>query len=597
MVGRERISKKLKRCPTSNTFSLYNRAMKFRKLASYLDKLEKTSSRIEITKILADLFKKTDSNEIDTVIYLVLGQLAPSYKGVILNIAEKMMIRVLGRTYGRKDDEVMAAYKKAGDLGNVAQELGTGQKVQGTGLSVKDVHDELMKVARDGGEGSQERKIELLAGLLKKLDPLSSRFVARIPVGRLRLGFSDKTVLDALSWMETGGKTAKGDLERAYFVLPDVGLLAKNVKEKGIKKAVIEIKPVFGVPVLPMLAQRIKSPEEMIEKMGKISVEPKLDGLRLSIHYKKGGEVEAFTRNLNENSWMFPELQKIGVQINAREVILDCEAVGLDEETKAMANFQKTMTRRRKHEIEETLKKIGIEFFVFDILLKDGENLMTKPFAQRRKTLEETIKLGGVLKVVDSEATGDPERINELYRENIKKGFEGIIVKKVDAAYVAGRTGWRWVKMKQEATSSAKLADTIDAIVMGYSAGRGKRAGFGVGQFLVGVKDGEKVKTATKIGTGITDEKFRELRKRLEKIKTKEKPKEYEVHKDLYPDFWVVPSLVVEIAADEITVSPKHTAGLALRFPRLIRFRDDKSPKDATTLVELQSLFKMQKAP
>ena len=175
--------------------------------------------------------------------------------------------------------------------------------------------------------------------------------------------------------------------------------------------------------------------------------------------------------------------------------------------------------------------------------------------------------------------------------------MEGVIVKKYDTAYIPGRTGWRWVKMKEEEAASGKLADTIDCVVMGYSAGRGKRVSFGLGQFLVGVLDppaGGMIKTVTKVGTGLTDEQFRELKKRLSGLEVKDKPKEYaDVSKLLQPDFWVEPSLVVEIAADEITKSPNHSAGLALRFPRLVRFRDDKSPDQATTVAEVKKLYEM----
>jgi DNA ligase-1 len=567
--------------------------MKFGELAGYLEKLEKTSSRIEITKILAHLFGEAKPNEIDKITYLVLGQLAPSYQGIVFNMADKMVIRALARASKKDNQEITKLFKQKGDLGGVAFDLSAKKE---TKSSVLDVYEKLTKIAKDEGADSQERKVENLARLLSEVDGLSAKFITRITLGRLRLGFSDKTILDSLSWLVKGDKSVKSELEKAYFVLPDAGLLAKRVKEFGIEKAVKEVKPVVGVPVLPMLAQRLKSPEEMVAKMGVVSAEPKLDGLRLSIHYKKGKFVKAYTRNMNENSWMFPELTKIGEQIKADEVILDSEAVGLDEETKQMANFQATMTRRRKHEIEKTLQKIGIEFFVFDLLLKDGENLMNKKYEERRKELEKVVKPGKVLKLVDYEITKDPARINELFREKIKQGYEGLIVKKADAGYVSGRTGWRWVKMKQEATSAAKLADTIDAVVMGYTLGKGKRAQFGMGQFLVGIRKGEKYLTTTKIGTGLTDEQFREMSKRLEKLRTKEKPKEYEVHKNYTPDYWVTPSLVVEIAADEITVSPTHTAGLALRFPRLVRFRDDKSPAEATTLKELQKLFEIQKA-
>jgi len=567
--------------------------MLFKELSLYLERLEKTASRIEITKILAELFKKTSAEEIDKVCYLVLGGLAPSYEGLILNIAEKMMFRVLSKAYHKDISEVIKIYKEKGDLGHVAFSLA---KTSVGRLSVTQVHSELMKVAKEGGEGSQERRVEILANLLKNLDPLSSKYASRVPVGRLRLGFSDKTVLDALSWMQEGNKSLKPQLEKAFQVLPDVGLLAGEVKAKGVEKACKGIIPVVGIPVLPMLSQRIKSPSEMIEKMGEVDVEPKLDGLRILIHFVRGKFVKAFTRNLNETSHMFPELTKIDKFVNCDSVIFDCEAVGLDEKTKMMANFQTTMTRRRKHDIGETSKKVSIDFYIFDIISKDGKSLMDNNYLERRKVLEETIKKGGPFKLVPHELTKSPERINELYKKRIEEGYEGIMVKKVNSGYVPGRTGWRWVKMKQGEEAKGKLADTMDVVVMGYTQGRGKRVSFGVGQFLVGVKDGDKIKTTSKIGTGLTDEEFREIERRLKKLITKDKPKEYEVHKNYTPDYWVTPSLVVEIAADEITKSPTHTAGIALRFPRLVRFRDDKSPNEATTLKELKRLFNLQKS-
>src|SRR3990167_8874999 len=258
--------------------------MKVSQLSEYFERLERTSSRIEITKILAELFNEISADEIDKAVYLSLGTLAPSYKGIVFNLAERMMIKIISRAYGVAQEEILKQYKAAGDLGAVAYKLAPDRKCN---LTVNEVYAELVKISQDEGEGSQERKMGATAELLKKLDPLSAKFVARIPVGRLRLGFSDKTILDALSWAETGSKSKSKRIEEAYVILPDVGLLAKNVKEQGIDKAVKNIKPIVGVPVLPMLAQRIKSPAEMIAKMGKVFVEPKFDGLRVLIHYKK----------------------------------------------------------------------------------------------------------------------------------------------------------------------------------------------------------------------------------------------------------------------------------------------------------------------
>jgi DNA ligase-1 len=565
--------------------------MKFKELAEYLYKLETTASRNDMTEILADLFNKTSASEIDKVIYLLLGGVAPRYKEVVFNMADKMMVRAIAKAYDRDTAEVLKLYKEKGDIGDVAFEL---SESKGNGIELDLVFELLKGVADSGGAGSQEQKIQRMAEILSQLDKLSTKYVARIPVGKLRLGFSDKTMLDALSWMEKGDKSGKSQLEFVYQVLPDIGLLAKEVKAKGIKEATLHAKPQVGVPVSPMLAQRLKDPTEMIKKMERVGVEPKLDGLRISIHFKRSKFVKAYTRNMNEVSWMFPELKEIDPYILATDVILDSEAVGVDEIRKSLANFQSTMTRRRKHEVAEYAGKIPIKFYVFDLLLKDGKNLMKEDYLTRKKELESTVKKGKFLELVDYVVTDSPQVINSANLDKRKAGFEGIMIKKVDSAYIPGRTGWRWVKMKEGVGSSAKLADTVDCVIMGYTQGRGKRASFGMGQFLAGVRMGEKIVTVTKVGTGLTDEQFRELSKRLNGIVIGEKPSIYEVQKDYIPDFWVTPEVIVELAGDDITKSPKHTGGFAIRFPRLVRFRDDRSVSDTSTIEEVEDLYKLQ---
>lgn len=568
--------------------------MQFRELAKYLEKLEKTSSRLEITRILEELFKASSSAEIDKSVYLSLGILAPSYEGVILNLAEKLMLRVIAKAYGDSEEKVRFEYKKMGDIGSTASELGKSHKATGAGLTVTDVYEKLLDIAKDNGEGSVVRKIDKTADLLKSLDPLSVRFVARIPVGRLRLGFSEKTIIDALrlAALAQGYKLSEEEIEIAYNVRPDIGYIAKLVKEGNLKKAAPEV----GVPVVPMLAARLNSTTEMIKKMGEVSVEPKFDGLRIFIHYKKPNFLKIFTRNMNAIPIeTFPELSGVGKNIHADEAILDTEAIGVDPKREMFLDFQKTIQRRRKHNVEKTAGEIPLQFQVFDILFLNGKSLIAEPYVKRREELKKVIVSGSLLRVDENTITKDPEVIKSMHQKYLKMGLEGVVVKRANGAYVSGRTGWNWVKMKEVEGKSGRLSDTIDCVIMGATTGKGKRVGFGVGQFLAGIRDGDTFKTVTKVGTGLTDEQFRELNIRLKKIAVKEKPKEYEVDKDLYPDFWVTPSVVVELAADEITVSPKHTAGLALRFPRLIKFRDDKNPDQATSIGELTHLFEMQK--
>lgn len=575
--------------------------MKFKDLSKYLEKLDNTASRNEMTDILADIFKKSSSKEIENTVNLLLGQLAPSYEGLVFNVAERMMLNVIAKAYGKDKKEVRAFYKKEGDLGNVAEKLNKGK---GKGLSVNQVYNRLLEVANEEGEGSQERKINKMADLLSSLDPLSCKYVARMPIGKLRLGFSDMTVLDALSVMEKGDKSIRPELEHAFNVTANIGKIAQRVKEHGLGR-LKEEKAEPGTPIRPALAERLPSAEKMLEKVGKtVFVEPKYDGFRTQVHvFEKGGkkEVEIYSRSLENTTRMFPDLVKALKKLPVKSVILDAEAIAYDEKHDKFLRFQETVQRKRKHGIKEAAEKNPLVLFVFDILYKDGKTLLSRPFKERRKILESVIKPGskGTVRITRQETVSDAKKMRNLIAEYLSEGLEGGMIKKIDAPYKAGSRGFHWVKYKKSV--NIDMADTIDCLVMGTYRGKGKRAKFGVGAFLVGIKEKDKYKTVSKIGTGLSDEQWRELYKRTEKIAVDKRPKEYEVNKNLEPDTWVSPSLVVEILADEITKSPVHTAGeekgrgYALRFPRLIKFRDDKEPEDATTIKELKELYEIQK--
>jgi DNA ligase-1 len=332
----------------------------------------------------------------------------------------------------------------------------------------------------------------------------------------------------------------------------------------------------------------------MIEKMGEVSVEPKYDGVRVQIHYDGNG-VKTFSRNLENTTEMFPELEEIGKHIHADSVILDTEAAGIDPITGKILPFQETTTRKRKHDIQEALKSVPLRFYVFDILYKDGNELLTEPLSKRRDILGKTMKKGTLFEISPHIVTNDPDEIRNFHAEQLKHGLEGVVVKKWDGGYESGRRSYNWVKFKEEEGRKGKLSDTVDAVVMGYYYGEGKRSSFGIGAFLVGVRKNESIVTVTKIGTGVSDEQWRELLKRFELLKEKERPKEYEeVNKILIPDVWLAPKTVVEIAGDDLTKSPNHGAGYAVRFPRLIRVREDKSPGQATTVKEIKEMFENQ---
>lgn len=568
--------------------------MEFKKLAGILETLEQTDSRNSMTEILSQLIKAAHIDEVDKLVYLVLGQLRPEFDSLQFNLAGKQVQKGLARTYDVSLEKVNDLYKQKGDLGLVAQALADTRP--GQTLSVSQVYEALTEIARTDGQGSQDLKLEKLDELLDKVDAESAKYVIRMVLGKLRLGFSDKTIIDALSVMEKGDKSARKMLEQAFQVRPDIGVLAQDVKKKGAEKTVHEISVTLGIPIVPMLCQRLKSPKDMIKKMKEVAIEPKFDGTRVQIHFQRHPKkqdkwiVRTFTRNLEENSWMFPELLDIPEFVTANELVLDSEAVGVHPESGEILSFQVTITRKRKHDIDTQVSQVPLRFYVFDCMYCDGESLIGKPYLERRKKLAQVFKKNKLFVVDEFVTTTDPEVITHDHQAQLDKGLEGVIVKKLDSVYVPGRVGWNWVKMKEVETATGKLSDTLDCVVMGYSLGEGKRTQFGIGKFLVGILDGESIKTVAKIGTGLTDEQFRELKTRLDKLVSREKPKQYEVDKSLIPDVWVDPELVVEVAADEITKSPVHTAGVALRFPRLVKFRDDKGVSEATTLEEVKQI-------
>lgn len=586
--------------------------MKFKDLSIYLQKLENTASRNDMVLLLSELFEKVPAEDMDKVMYLLQGRVAPLYVPLEFGMADKMILRAVALAYGEDEKSITSEFKKIGDVGDLAEQLSDKKKHSTANLSISHVYETLLQIAKTNGAGSVEKKIALLSDLFKELDPLSVRFVARIPVGKLRLGFSDMTVLDSLSWMLTGNKSNRKEIERAYNIRPDLGVIGKMIKEHGIK-GVEKVKPAVGTPILMARAERLSSGQEIIDKIGECAVEEKFDGFRLQAHWD-GKNVKLFTRNLEEVTFMYPDVEAgIRSQMKVKEAIFEGEAIAYNPTTNEYLPFQLTSQRKRKYDIEEMARKIPLKYMVFDALYVDGENMIPKPYTERRKVLNKMMKEGSVLYPATEKVFGNGKEIENFFDDAISRGLEGILAKKLDGTYQAGARGWSWIKLKRSYQS--KLNDTIDCVVMGYYYGRGKRTSFGIGAFLIGIYDAKQDKylTIAKVGTGLTDEEWKELAKRGTVLKSKEKPALYEVDKWLEPDIWVKPEIVVEIRADELTRSPIHTAGrtmkasksgsafdvdvpgYALRFPRLERFRDDKKPNDATTLKEVEEIFKLQK--
>ncbi|MBI4136762.1 ATP-dependent DNA ligase [Candidatus Roizmanbacteria bacterium] len=604
--------------------------MTIQTFTSYLEKLDTTASRNDMTVILAELLEKLSPDEVDKSCYLLLGRLTPKFGGIEFQMATKSMLKVMSLAYEEESKDVTKLFKEKGDLGLVAETLANDARSKKHDerklktQNVSTIYETLLRIAQEEGSGSVERKIQGFSELLKDLDPLSAKYIVRIPVGMLRLGFSDMTLLDALSWMAAGDKSLRKVLENAYNVSADIGLIAKAFKEKG-EKGIVHLRATPGIPIRPQQAERLGTAEEMIAKLGTSVVEWKLDGFRAQIHIIRRDSkyderstklkqnktqitiddttskhvVQIFSRSLENTTHMFPEIVAEFQNLHVESAILDGEAIGYDPKTGKHLPFQETIQRKRKHGIDDIAKKIPLRYYAFDVLSLNGESFLDTPFNQRRKKLYDLFEKEGkklnpkTVTIAEQVMVSTPEGLRKQFDESVRQGFEGIMVKKTDAVYTAGARNFNWVKFKH--VGVGKLADTLDCLVMGYYAGQGKRSSFGIGAFLVGVRDTNSTYlTVCKIGTGLSDEQWKQLRVTSYKLRVKDKPEEYAVPKELFPDVWVKPQIVVEIAADEITKTPLHTAKLALRFPRLISFRTDKSPREVTTVKEVEKLFQMQ---
>lgn len=584
--------------------------MTFKDFASYLEQLEQTSSRLTLIDILSKLFKVVKADEIDKVVYLIQGRVGPFSEAVEIGMSEKLVAAAIARAYGTDKEKVLKEYAKVGDLGKVALRLtalAQGKRAEGS-LAVNEVFETLTEIAKTSGAGTVEKRINLLAGLLQKSDSISAKHLSRIPMGSSRLGIGDPTILDAFALAKLGDRKKRKVLETAYNQTSDLGLIGKTLWEEG-EKGIAKLGVMVGRPIRSQLAERLPDAKKILEKMGgKAHIQYKYDGFRAQIH-KDGDTVRIFSRNLEETTAMFPDLVAgVKKQVKAKSAIFDSEALAYNPDSEEFLPFQETTKRRRKYDIAEMAKKLPLKAFVFDILYLNGKSLIDLPLLERIKKLKEAISGEEVLIPQPGEVTNSATRIEELFNESLTNGLEGLVTKRIDSKYEAGARNFNWVKLKRH--SAGELHDTIDCVILGYIFGKGKRSGFGAGSLLVGVYDDklDEFVTVSKIGTGLTDEEWREVHKRADKIKVEKKPAR--VKSEITPTVWIKPEIVIEVLADEITKSPTHTAGLrgaqakvksgekamgyALRFPRLVKFRPDKKAEEATTVKELLEMYKDQ---
>jgi DNA ligase-1 len=539
--------------------------------------MESTTKRLELTQHLVELFEKTPEDVISKIVYLLQGKLRPDFEGIELGVAEKLAIRAIAKSSGIAVNKIEQEYRKTGDLGQAATKI-LEQKTQTTFLvediSVERVYETLFKIAKLEGARSQDMKMKYISSLLNDATPLEASYILKILLGTLRLGVAENTVMDALAIAYTGSKDNRKALEHAYNVSSDLGKVAQTIAGKGLK-GVEEFQIAMFNPIRPMLADRVKSEEESIEKMGEeFAAEYKLDGERVQLHVE-GEKVVLFSRSLENISEYYPDIiEKIPKCLAADQVILEAEAVAINENTGEFLPFQELMHRRRKYKIEKAVSQYPITVNFFDVLFYNGKSCLESDYGERRKLLEKIVKEDDFAKHIPMTIVKTEDDVEDFLENSINSGCEGLMLKMLDKPYQAGSRGNYWLKLKREYRN--ELGDSLDLVVVGAFFGKGRRTGrYGTLLLASYDSDTDTFTSICKVGTGFTDEYLDQLYQILsDKVTLKKNPR---INSEMEADVWFEPELVIEIVASEITLSPIHKAawdemrkgaGLALRFPK-----------------------------
>ncbi|HEY3952506.1 MAG TPA: ATP-dependent DNA ligase [Streptosporangiaceae bacterium] len=595
--------------------------MKYDVVAQAYRDLEQSTGRLALTARLAELLAATPAGLLPTVCYLCQGLIAPEFAGVDLGLAEKLAVRAVGTVTGTGAEQVAASLRETGDLGVAAEQLlaitASGRQAS---LEVTAVTGTLHRIAGAAGPGSQGAKLDLLAGLLGQATPLEARYLLRLVTKGLRLGIGTPTILDALAQVHTAGQArapgqpganagaAKRErqdrpvLERAYSICCDLGQVAAALAGGGLA-AVEEIRVRPGNPVRAMLAQRLSQAPDILAKLGgHCAAEYKYDGVRVQAHKMAGGEIELFTRRLERVASQFPDVVAMLAEgLGPAEAIVEGEVVAYDAEAGELHPFGEVMFRRRKHGIDEAVRDVPVGLFCFELLYADGQDLTRLPYPQRRARLAEAITVSPRLRLTTATDVSTPEALEAAFEQAVTDGCEGLVCKSASpqSGYQAGARGWQWIKLKRDYRT--ELSDTVDLVIVGAFAGRGRRRGM-YGALLLAAYDpaAGTFAAVTKCGTGFSDADLAALPARLAPMARAERPARVDARQQ--PDVWFEPGLVLEILSAELTLSPNYTAawgqvkdqaGLAMRFPRFTgRWRDDKAAEDATSTGELADLYR-----
>ena len=597
-------------------------------LANVFESIAETTKRLEIAELLTNAFRTVIASKPDDLlaaVYLASNTIAPQHEGVDLGIGDATLIKCLAEATGRKDESIKADYREAGDLGSVAMASRATQRMMfpPPPLTVSGVLKQFRAVATTDGEKSVERKKGMIKKLLVSSKDCEAGYVIRSLQGKLRIGLAQQTVTMSLAHaIVLSGDAAKSKkgaeladalgeafdvLKQVFSECPTFDQIVPALLEVGIEGLQERCKFTPGVPVKPMLAKPTTGVSEVLKRFEDIAFtcEYKYDGERAQIHLEESGKVSIFSRNQEDNTVKFPDIVnglKKYLLPSVKSVVIDCEAVAFDREQNKILPFQILSTRGKKNIVESEIK-VQVALYAFDCLYLNGEPLLRKPMHERRDALYSAFReVPGEFFFVTEKTSRDVDELQVFLDESIKANTEGLIVKTLDATYEPSKRSLNWLKLKKDYMEGC--GDSLDLVPIGAWLGRGKRTGV-YGAYLLACydEDGESYQSICKIGTGFSEVILEELSDAAQPFVVDGPRSYYQVSDAMKPDVWFEPKHVWEVKAADLSISPVHKAaaglvdpqkGIALRFPRFLRRREDKEPEMATTAEQVADFYNAQ---
>ncbi len=547
----------------------------FYDFANVCQSLSQTQSRIQMAEEVGTFLASLDVDEAEIAARFMVGRAVEQGEEKRLQISGRAIWKIVAEMTDSADqgEDIFTAAEDFGEAVEMTLKL-RGADPEPT-LTIRELNEKFAEIAAIEGRHARNRKLDALRELFTRASAFEGKYIAKILIGEMRHGVSEGLMLEAIAKMSA---RPVAEVRRIHMLEADLGRVVRMIRSPaGTEKLVADKSSAAVKPLKPMLAFPVDDIDEAFATLGpELSFEHKLDGARVQIHHAAGGGVRIFSRRLNEITESIPDVVEVVTRIGSRHAILDGEVIGVDASGRPAA-FQDLMRRfGRTREVEKARVEQPLKLYVFDVLALDGALTIDRPWSERIAMLEELRSSAG-LEIVERIIKPDLVHAEKFYADAVAAGYEGVMAKSLASAYTPGARGRGWLKIKH--------TRTLDLVIVAAEWGYGRRHGWLSNYHLAARDKSGGFAMLGKTFKGLSDEQFRAMTERLLALKTAES----------HGVVTVRPEVVVEVAYNDIQRSPNYDAGMALRFARIVRIRDDKSPEQADSIDTVTADYERQK--